>query len=169
MQEDGANRRQKAFWFPGSPSDEPAFDEQWPTETKGDGKLVANNFRTGAAQGKSSMVRKAHCMLCGWPNDIARIDHSGGSLDGLGAGGGIVTQTVSANTSATNNVGKPIKHTENIGTQSYRNASGCSLCFSKNSTKMRQDAMTQVDSWSRLRLTGFMFLGIILVWTNNII
>lgn len=153
---DAANQRQKAFWRIIESHEEPAFDDLWPTETRGDGKLVANNLRTGAAQGKSSMVRKAHCVLCGFPNDLVRIDHSGGSIDGLGAGGQVTTSTVSAPVSS---VGlhdlSNGKHTENIGTQAYRNASGCALCFSKNSTKLRQDAMTYVDPWDRIAILGF--------------
>lgn len=156
MQRDEANAFQKAFWKTKSPNDDITFDDLWPSETKGDGKVRPNNFRTGAAQGKSSIIRKAPCRLCGWINDLTRIDHSGGSIDGEGAGGQITTQTVSAPTSAPPSIdGKTFTHTENAGTQAYRNASGCGLCFSKNSTGMRVDVLSEVDPWDRLSLTGF--------------
>lgn len=149
MNLDDLNEKSKAFWFSPTATEEPAFDSLWPTETKGDGKVVKNNAKTGAAQGKSSLVRKSHCVLCGFPNDLSRIDHSGGSLDGEGAAGAISTQTVSAPVSGGGT------HTEPIGTQAYRNASGCALCFSKNNTPIRRDVAAVVDAWSRLRLTGF--------------
>lgn len=152
---DSANQRQRAYWRVIESHEEPAFDDVFPSETRGDGKLVANNLRTGAAQGKSSMVRKAHCILCGFPNDLVRIDHSGGSIDGMGAGGAVVTATVSAPVSGKFYNKAGVNHTENIGTQAYRNASGCALCFSKNSTRLRQDAMTFVNPWDRISNLGF--------------
>jgi len=155
---DEGNAFQKAFWHAPSPNDGLEFDNVWPTETKGDGVVRRNNSRTGAAQGKSSMIRKAPCRLCGFLNDLTRIDHSGGSIDGEGAGGGITTSTVTANTSAPPSpVGamSNYTHSENIGTQVYRNAAGCALCFSKNSTGMRVDVLSEVDPWDRLSLSGF--------------
>lgn len=155
MQRDEGNSFQKAFWKAVTPNEGLEFDDLWPTETRGDGKVRPNNFRTGAAQGKSSIKRKAPCRLCGFLNDLTLIDHSGGSIDGEGAGGNITTTTVSAPTSAPANQGKGYTHTEQVGTQAYRGASGCALCFSKNSTGMRVDVLTEVDPWDRLSLTGF--------------
>lgn len=161
---DEANQLQKAFSNNVYDHEEPAFEEIWPTESRGDGIIVANNFRTGAAQGKSSMIRKAHCRLCGFPNDLVAVDHSGGSIDGLGAGGGITTQVASAPLamSAVNYKG-PTTHTENAGTQAFKKGSGCALCFSKNSTGMRVDALTFTNPWDKLSLTGFVWLFCIII------
>lgn len=155
---DTGNKLQKAFWkVVTANEDDLPYEDLWPTESRGDGKIRPNNLRTGAAQGKSSMVRKAPCVLCGFINDLTKIDHSGGSIDGEGAAGAVTTQMVSAPTGASPSfgVGTLFTHTENVGTQAYRNAAGCSLCFSKNSTKMREDAMVETDPWDRLSLTGF--------------
>lgn len=153
---DGGNELQKAFWRVNGKSEEFPFDDVWPTETRGDGKVVKNNARTGAAQGKSSLVRKAHCVLCGFINDLTRIDHSGGSIDAEGAGGAVTTAVASAPVGSPGSInGNMYTHTENYGSQAYRNASGCALCFSKNSTKLRQDAALIIDPWSRLSNLGF--------------
>lgn len=153
---DTSNEYQRAFWNAPSPNEAPEWDLLWPTETRGDGNLRKNNTRTGAAQGKSSLVRKAPCKLCGFINDMTRVDHSGGSIDGEGAGGAITTATSSAPVSSPPDIlGRTFTHTENAGTQAYRNAAGCALCFSKNSVDIRQDVSNYFDPWDRLRLTGF--------------
>lgn len=150
------SQRQEEFWKAKSSHDDPFFDEMWPSESRGDGLIRKNNLRTGAAQGKSNLIRKAPCRLCGFPNDLVRIDHSGGSIDGEGAAGAITTATASAPTSAPASItGQTYTHTENHGTQAYRNASGCALCFSKNSTLIRTDPTQYTDPWDRLNLTGF--------------
>ncbi len=117
------------------------FEDFFPSDTRGDGKPIKNNFRTGAAQGKSNLLRKAHCWICGYPVDLSVIDHTGGSLDGNGAGGPItnatVTYTLTNGTTAT----------ENYGTQAYRQAAGCPLCFSKNSTKDRNVLLQDINPW----------------------
>ncbi len=150
--QDVGNELQKAFWRADSHNEEPMFDQLWPTESRGDGKVRRNNVHTGSAQGKSNLVRKAPCQLCGFPNDLTAVDHSGGSLDGEGAGGAITSTLVSA----------PVTgggvHTEYVGTQALRLNSGCALCFSKNNTKLRQDIMVNTDPWSRLRPLGFIFI-----------
>lgn len=124
-------------------------DDLWPSETGGTGVVEKNNQRTGAAQGKSSLLRKAKCRLCGFPNDLTAIDHSGGSLDGEGAGGAITTAT------ATWTVTGGATATENYGTQAYRKNAGCALCLSKNSTGMRADVLVNIDSWSQRPPLGF--------------
>lgn len=124
------------------------FDELWPSETSGNGQVVLNNSRNGAAQGKGSFLLKAHCRLCGFPNDMSRTDHSGGSLDGNGAGGSVSLSTVTAT------LNNGTTHTEGVGTQSFRNASGCALCFTKNSTKQRI-LLTAGDPWNKPRNLGF--------------
>lgn len=124
------------------------FQDVWPSETQGDGRLVKNNIRSGDAQGKGSLIRKAKCQLCGFPLDLSRVDHSGGSLDGQGAGGAVTLLTSSytyPNGTAVTFYG---------GQQAYRTASGCPCCFSRNSTKIRQDVV-QTNPWSRLPPLGF--------------
>jgi hypothetical protein len=147
--ERGSNELQKAFWRADNPNAELPDTDFWPTESRGDGKVRKNNARTGAAQGKSSLIRKAPCRLCGWLNDLTAIDHSGGSLDGEGAGGSITTATASV-TLLNGTV-----HTENYGTQALRKNSGCALCFSKNSTSLRIDVQTYVNPWDRIQPLGF--------------
>lgn len=124
------------------------FDDFWPTETRGNGKVVKNNSRTGAAQGKSSLIQKAHCRMCGYPNDMIMIDHSGGSLNGDGAGGQISTEIVSFT------MPNGTVHTEGVGTQVPRVNSGCALCFSKNSSGQRV-LLTAGNSWNRIQPLGF--------------
>lgn len=153
--DDSNDGLQKAFWRVESPLHEVVFEEPWPTETRGNGRVAENNARTGAAQGKSSLIRKARCRLCGFPNDLTRVDHSGGSIDGLGAGGQVSLLTGSAPTSAPASVtGQTYTHTESYGQQAYRNAAGCALCFSKDSSKIRTD-VTAVNAYERVQPLGF--------------
>lgn len=119
-------------------NNDPFFLDLWPSETRGDGNVRKNNANTGGAQGKGTLLRKAPCRLCGFINDLSAIDHSGGSIDGEGAGGGITVATVSFPVSAPVGIGgAPTVAMENIGTQAYRKNSGCALCFSRNSTRLR--------------------------------
>lgn len=117
---------------------DPGFVDLWPTEQRGNGLVKRNNAQTGGAQGKGTLLRKATCRLCGFVNDLSAIDHTGGSIDGMGAGGAITTATTTWTTSAPPDIlGQLTTATEKIGTQSYRRAAGCALCFSKNSTRLR--------------------------------
>lgn len=117
---------------------DPGFEDVWPSETRGDGKVRKNNSRTGGAQGKGTLKRKAPCRLCGFINDLSAIDHTGGSIDGMGAGGAIATTTSSWTTSAPPDVrGNQTTATENSGTQAYRKNAGCALCLTKDSSKLR--------------------------------
>lgn len=135
---------------------DPGFENIWPTETRGNGVVRKNNLITGAAQGKGSLIRKAPCRLCGFPNDLTAIDHSGGSIDGEGAGGQITTSTVSFPVSAPQDVvGQITTSTENIGTQSLRRGAGCALCFSKNSTKQRVLLDVDPSPWDKIQPLGF--------------
>jgi hypothetical protein len=126
----------------------PEFEDLWPSETKGDGRVVANNARTGAAQGKANFTRKAHCQMCGYPVDLNANDHSGGSPDGNGAGG-VVTKSVASATLPNGTV-----HTEAVGSQAYNKGAGCPMCFSKNSSSERIDA-NRSDPWARAPQLGF--------------
>jgi hypothetical protein len=117
---------------------DPGFVDQWPTESRGNGKVRKNNSNTGGAQGKGTLLRKAPCRLCGFINDLSAIDHTGGSIDGEGAGGPISLGASTWNTSAPPSItGQVYTATENFGTQTFRRNSGCALCFSKDSTKQR--------------------------------
>lgn len=142
---------EKARWRANlvGPNVDPGFSDLWPTETRGDGKVRKNNAHTGAAQGKGTLLRKAPCRLCGFPNDLTAIDHSGGSIDGEGAGGAITTATVSYAVSGGTTA------TENIGTQALRRGSGCALCFSGNSTAQRVLIDSEPSAWDRVQPLGF--------------
>jgi hypothetical protein len=108
--------------------------ELWPTQSAGDGKVVKNNIRDGGGQGKASILRKAKCQQCGFPIDLAQNDHSGGSESVFtGAAGAVTTSTVSSK------LASGTVYLENVGTQVYNKGAGCPLCFSKNSTNIRQD------------------------------
>lgn len=124
------------------------LDDFFPSETKGDGRPVSNNLRTGAAQGRSSLITKAHCQQCGFPVDLSRVDHTGGSLDGNGAGGAITNQAGSY----TYPNGTVL--TTNDGVQVYSKNSGCPLCFSRNSAKDKRD-VAQQNPWDRIQNLGF--------------
>lgn len=149
--ESDSDELERAFWRAKGtvPSADLSAVELWPTESKGNGKVVKNNQRTGAAQGKSNLIRKAHCRLCGFPNDITIVDHSGGSLDGEGAGGAITSTLVSAPVSGGGT------HTEYVGLQAYRTAAGCALCFSKNNTAQRVNIDIEPSPWDRISPLGF--------------
>lgn len=149
MSNDGTKDRERAFWRAYHSGQEPEWQDIFPSESKGNGQVAKNNKRTGAAQGRSSLVRKAKCRLCGFPNDLSRVDHSGGSLDGNGAGGDVNT---SIQTSVT---ASGVTHTEAVGEQAYRNNSGCALCFTKNNTLIRTDVTAENDPWSRISPLGF--------------
>jgi len=117
---------------------DPGFIDMWPSETRGDGMVRKNNANTGGAQGKGTLLRKMACRLCGFIFDASAVDHSGGSIDGEGAGGAVATAVVSNPCSAPPSInGQTFTHTENIGTQAYRRNAGCPLCFSKNGTRLR--------------------------------
>ncbi len=127
---------------------ETTFEDLWPSETRGNGVVVKNNTRDGSAQGKGSFIRKAHCRMCGFPTDLTTNDHSGGSIDGNGAGGGIAVAT------ATVTLPNGTIHTENYGTQTYNKAAGCPLCFSKNSSGQRI-ILTGGNPWDHIQPFGF--------------
>lgn len=124
------------------------FQDVWPSETRGDGVVVKNNQRDGSAQGKGSFLKKAHCRLCGFPNDLTAIDHSGGSLDGNGAryliGSGTVTYGLAGDGTATETYGDP----------GIRKGAGCANCGTKNSTKQRV-LLTTGNPWDKVQPLGF--------------
>lgn len=124
------------------------FQDLWPSETFGDGKIVRNNQRDGSAQGKGSLLKKAHCILCGFPNDLIAIDHSGGSLNGNGAcyliSSGTVTYQLNNGDSASETYGDP----------GISPDSGCANCGTKNSTKQRV-LWTMGNPWDRVAPLGF--------------
>ncbi len=121
-----------------SANTDPGFSDLWPSESRGNGNVRRNNANTGGAQGKGTLLRKAPCRLCGFINDLSAIDHTGGSIDGQGAGGAVTSTVSSWTTSAPPSIlGKLTTATENVGTQSYRRNAGCALCLSKNSTRLR--------------------------------
>lgn len=124
------------------------FEDVWPSDTRGNGQVVKNNQRDGSAQGKGSLIKKAHCRLCGFPNDLIAIDHSGGSLDGNGACFTVSTSTVFYQllngTAASETYGQP----------GIRRGSGCANCGTKNSTKQRV-LLTMGSPWDRVAPLGF--------------
>ncbi len=125
------------------------FDDFWPSPTSGNGKVVGNNRRDGAGQGKASFITKAHCMRCGFAVDLNQNDNSGGSLDGNGAGGGISTAVYSAT------LPNGTIHTESAGTQAYNQGAGCPLCFSKNISTSRHNLSEQVVPFDSIPRAGF--------------
>jgi hypothetical protein len=124
------------------------FEDLWPSPTKGDGVVRKNNSRTGAAQGKGSFLLKAPCRFCGFLNDLSRVDHSGGSLDGNGAA--YVASTGVATSYPTGGG----THTENYGEPATRVNAGCGLCGSKNSSAQRI-LTTGGNPWDRIAPLGF--------------
>lgn len=124
------------------------FEDFFPYESRGDGKMRGNNIRDGSAQGKGSFIRKVSCRICGFMTDINKNDHSGGSIDGNGAGGLITTATATW-TLPNGTVAK-----ENYGSQVYNVGSGCPLCFSKNSTSQRITYYGG-NPWDRIQPLGF--------------
>jgi len=64
------------------PDDPGIFLPLFPSETRGDGRLVANNLRTGAGQGRGSNRRKVRCLQCGFLADLNRKTNDGGDPEG---------------------------------------------------------------------------------------
>lgn len=124
------------------------FMDVWPSGTRGDGNVVKNNRKTGAAQGKGSLIQKASCRMCGFMNDLIAIDHSGGSLDGNGAcyviSTGTSTWTTPNGTTASETWGNP----------GIRTNAGCANCGSKNSTSKRV-LLTAGNPWDKVQPLGF--------------
>jgi hypothetical protein len=138
---------ERAFQRKNSPSFT-VFDDLWPSETRGNGSIKENNKKNGGAQGKASFLLKASCRLCGFINDLSKIDHSGGSLDGNGACYVARTGTASAPVSGGGT------HTEAYGDPGTRAGAGCALCGSKNSTKQRVLQAT-ANPWNAPQPLGF--------------
>lgn len=112
--------------MPSGNRDTTGFEEVFPTETKGDGRVVENNLKTGGEQGRGSSKRKVKCKQCGFPFDVSKNDTSGGSSQGDGAGG-VITSTTKTVTLENGDT-----FTEYYGDQAYKKGGGCPLCFSKN-------------------------------------
>lgn len=124
------------------------FQDLWPSETRGRGKIRKNNLRNGSAQGKGSFILKADCRQCGFPVDLSSNDHSGGSIDANGA------NFVSSTATATVTLASGATHTEKYGNPGTRKGAGCPVCGSKNSTAQRITMVTG-DPWSRIVPLGF--------------
>lgn len=121
-----------------NPKGDPGFADLWPSESRGDGKIRKNNIRTGGAQGKGTLLRKAPCKLCGFPGDLNAIDHTGGSLDGKGGYGEVTPLVATSPVSGPPDIlGNSVTHTENYGDQTIGINNGCALCGTKNSTDIR--------------------------------
>lgn len=121
-----------------NPKSDPGFEDVWPSESRGDGKIRKNNSRTGGAQGKGTLLRKAPCQLCGFINDLNAIDHTGGSLDGNGAYSNPVPAVATSPVSGPPSIlGAIATHTENYADQTLGKNNGCGNCGSKNSTDIR--------------------------------
>lgn len=101
----------------------------FPTRTAGTGRVRANSARDGRGQGRGSSKRIAPCRQCGFPNDIRKIDVSGGDLTGNG-GRGAITQTTTTGTLLN---GQSIS--ESYGDAVNRRGAGCASCGSKNSLR----------------------------------
>lgn len=140
------NYGEKDFGEPAMPINERdprGFSDMFPSETRGDGLIRPNNTRTGAAQGRGGWKRKVRCQQCGFLNNIAQNDYSGGSLDGQGAAGdvtksadvGVMNNGDTTDSGMTDDVGN--QDTHNVGEQAYRKGAGCPFCLSKNSSKVK--------------------------------
>ena|ERR1035437_3295726 len=121
-----------------NPKGDPGFVDLWPSESRGNGKIRLNNLRTGGAQGKGTLLRKAPCLRCGMVNDLNLVDHSGGSIDGKGGYGEVTTAVGTYTCSAPPDIlGNVATGSENYGDQTIGKGNGCALCGSKNSTHIR--------------------------------
>lgn len=101
----------------------------FPSETAGDGRIRRQYLRDRDGQGNGLKLRRVACKNCGFPGcDLVRHDHSGGSLDGSGAGGAITQQGSGADAN-----------------QAYNSGGGCPLCYSKNfyGSRRRRDEFSR--------------------------
>lgn len=108
----------------------------FPTRTARQGFVRSNSANDGSGQGRGSSKRIALCKQCGFPNDIKRIDISGGDLSGNGARGAITKTTATGTTLAGASI------SETYGTAALRKGAGCALCHSKNSAAVPVGAKT---------------------------
>lgn len=100
----------------------------FPTPTQGDGSVRPAYRKMTDGQGRSVSTRRVGCGICGFPGaDTNKHDHSGGSLDGSGAGGTISLQSDGSGAQS-----------DADGNQTYRSGGGCPLCFSKAFTGVRR-------------------------------
>ena len=111
-----------------SKSSEGIFNPIWPSDTRGNGRIAANNRISGGAQSGAKSTRlKVHCRQCGFLADLNRDDSSGGSLDGDGAIGSVTLTTPTITVA-----GVGFTYTENVRSRSFKRGAGCPLCGSKN-------------------------------------
>ena len=141
--------------LPISDTDNMGFQNVFPSETSGDGFMRPNNSRTGASQGRGGFKRKVRCQICGFLVDINKVDYSGGSLDGQGAGG-VVTESADVgtlNNGDTTDSGHPNESsdggtaygpTHSVGEQAIRKGGGGPFCFSKNSSKVKNYTLAPI-------------------------
>jgi len=113
-----------------SPKDLPE-KKMFPSETAGNGRIRANSARTGAGQGKGSPRRMVRCAQCGFLVDMAKVDHSGGTMDGNG-GYGPITKTVESTVYDPQESGTAISANQGYGDHSVKKNAGCPHCGSKN-------------------------------------
>lgn len=125
---------------PRRPEESVGFAPLFPSETRGDGKLRANNKESGGLLGSGSFKKKVSCSNCGFMLDLNRDDVSGGSDSGNGAGGRIAVETVSL----TQPGGET--YTEYSPDQSFAKGGGCPMCFSKNGSKNRPEDVSETPS-----------------------
>ena len=98
------------------------MESLFPTETAGDGRVRRQYLRDKDGQGTGIKLRRVSCAQCGFPGaDLVKHDHSGGSLDGSGAGGTVSLQSHGDGTQYGAD-----------GLQVYRAGGGCPMCLSKN-------------------------------------
>ena len=110
----------------------------YPTRTAGNGRVRRNSARDGSGQGRGGSKRIANCMQCGFPNDVRRIDTSGGDLSGDGARGAITKTTVTGTTLA----GASISDVQNDA--ATRKGAGCAFCHSKNSVRAQPSRSSRI-------------------------
>jgi hypothetical protein len=97
------------------------FPAMFPSDTKGNGIVRANNARPGSRQpdANPSQRRKLSCRQCGFLCDLSRQAPSGGDLSGDGAFAGNVLSGASDDGDL-------------VGEGQHQAGAGCPLCGSKN-------------------------------------
>lgn len=82
--------------------------------TYGSGEVLPQYRKTSDGQGLASVGQRVSCGICGFRGaNLDKHDHSGGSLDGNGAGGAVISDG------------------NGNGYREYKTGSGCPLCFSR--------------------------------------
>ena len=124
-----------------SPEDEvPGFVSDYPTDSRGNGKVKQNNLRNASGQGAKSAKLKVGCRICGFNGADIRRDNSSGGNEGGNAGYGAVTIESSTVTLKSGDT-----YTDYSPEVSVKRGGGCPFCGSQNYSRDKKNDVEPVN------------------------